>query len=54
MKVVAIDLQDIAPIEGVKIFKGDITDIATAEGVINYFEGKLSDLVVCDGAPDGL
>ncbi len=49
----SVDLQDIAPIEGVKILKGDITDLATAETIIDYFEGKSADLVISDGAPDG-
>jgi tRNA (cytidine32/guanosine34-2'-O)-methyltransferase len=33
--------------------QGDITKVSTAEQIISYFEGKLSDIVVCDGAPDG-
>lgn len=54
VKIVSVDLQDIAPIEGVKILKGDITDLSTAETIITYFEGKSADLVISDGAPDGI
>ena len=28
--------------------------MSTAETIINYFDGQLADLVVCDGAPDGI
>ncbi len=42
-----------APIEGVIRVKGDITKLSTAEEIISYFDGKLADLVVSDGAPDG-
>lgn len=53
-KIVAIDLQPIGPIEGVQMLQGDITDEATAKQVMATFAGKKADLVVCDGAPDGL
>jgi tRNA (cytidine32/guanosine34-2'-O)-methyltransferase len=33
--------------------QGDITKVDTAEQIISYFEGQLSDIVICDGAPDG-
>jgi len=52
VKIVAVDLQEMAPIEGVECIKGDITSYTTAEKIISYFSGKLADLVVCDGAPD--
>ncbi|KAL6071208.1 putative tRNA (cytidine(32)/guanosine(34)-2'-O)-methyltransferase [Balamuthia mandrillaris] len=41
-----------APLEGVIQIKGDITKLSTVKQIIGHFEGKLSDLVVCDGAPD--
>ncbi|KAJ7519116.1 hypothetical protein O6H91_20G023500 [Diphasiastrum complanatum] len=50
--IVAIDLQPMAPIEGVTQIQGDITSIRTAELVIQHFRGHRADLVVCDGAPD--
>lgn len=50
--IVAIDLQPMAPIEGVIQVQGDITNAKTAEVVIRHFDGCKADLVVCDGAPD--
>ncbi|KAM7270424.1 hypothetical protein ACFE04_029638 [Oxalis oulophora] len=50
--IVAIDLQPMAPIEGVIEVQGDITNARTAEVVIRHFDGCKADLVVCDGAPD--
>ncbi|KAG6531486.1 hypothetical protein ZIOFF_005300 [Zingiber officinale] len=50
--IVAIDLQPMAPIEGVIQVQGDITNARTAEMVIRHFDGCKADLVVCDGAPD--
>ncbi|BBN18114.1 tRNA (cytidine32/guanosine34-2'-O)-methyltransferase [Marchantia polymorpha subsp. ruderalis] len=50
--IVAIDLQPMAPIEGVIQVQGDITSARTAELVIQHFDGCKADLVVCDGAPD--
>ncbi|KAL5015312.1 hypothetical protein ScPMuIL_009582 [Solemya velum] len=51
-KIVAVDLQAMAPIPGVIQLQGDITKKSTAEEIIGYFEGEHADLVVCDGAPD--
>ena len=48
----AIDLQPMAPIEGVTQLQGDITSLATAQEVIRHFDGGRADLVVSDGAPD--
>ena len=50
--IVAVDLQEIAPIPGVIQIQGDITSVSTASKIISYFHGNLADLVVCDGAPD--
>ncbi|KAG2454785.1 hypothetical protein HYH02_000620 [Chlamydomonas schloesseri] len=50
--IVAVDLQPMAPIEGVIQLQGDITSEATAKQVISHFHGQPADLVVCDGAPD--
>ena len=49
----AVDLQPMAPIEGVTQIQGDITSAATAAEVISHFAGEQADLVVSDGAPDG-
>lgn len=51
--IVAVDLQPMAPIKGVKMLQGDITSIATAEAIIDCFgANKKAELVICDGAPD--
>lgn len=51
-RIIAVDLQEMAPIPGVVCLQGDITAQATAEQIIENFHGDLADLVVCDGAPD--
>ncbi len=50
-RIVAVDLQDMAPIDGVSIFQGDITRTETADRIISLL-GCKAQLVVCDGAPD--
>ncbi|KAJ3347689.1 putative tRNA (cytidine(32)/guanosine(34)-2'-O)-methyltransferase [Allomyces javanicus] len=51
-KIVAVDLQAMAPLPGVVQLQGDITKESTAEEIIRHFDGGKADLVVCDGAPD--
>ncbi|KAH0792503.1 putative tRNA (cytidine(32)/guanosine(34)-2'-O)-methyltransferase [Histomonas meleagridis] len=51
-KVVAVDLQPMAPIPGVIQIRGDITSPETAESVINAMGGEKAQLVISDGAPD--
>eukprot|EP00775_Hariotina_reticulata_P001490 gene1490-1829_t len=51
-RIVSVDLQPMAPIEGVTQLQGDITSEETARAVIEQFQGDHADLVVCDGAPD--
>jgi len=51
-KIVAIDLQAMAPLPGVHILQGDITKESTAMQIVHHFDGEPADLVVCDGAPD--
>ncbi|CAI5445810.1 unnamed protein product [Caenorhabditis angaria] len=51
-KIVAIDLQPMAPIPGVIQMQGDITSEETANRVIEHFSGEKADIVICDGAPD--
>ncbi|KAF7398491.1 hypothetical protein HZH66_006388 [Vespula vulgaris] len=51
-KIVAVDLQAMAPLEGVIQIQGDITNTATAKHIIAHFDNTQADLVVCDGAPD--
>lgn len=48
----AVDLQEMAPIEGVDCIQGDITSMATVKEIGRRFKGNRVDLVVCDGAPD--
>ncbi|XP_022110207.1 putative tRNA (cytidine(32)/guanosine(34)-2'-O)-methyltransferase isoform X2 [Acanthaster planci] len=52
VKIVAVDLQAMAPLPGVIQLQGDITKESTAKEIISQFEGEQADLVVCDGAPD--
>lgn len=51
-KIVSVDLQPMAPIEGVIQLQGDITSEVTSSTVISQFQGHHADLIVCDGAPD--
>ncbi|KAI8983453.1 FtsJ-like methyltransferase-domain-containing protein [Pilobolus umbonatus] len=51
-KIVAVDLQAMAPLDGVIQIQGDITKTSTAEKIISYFDGEMADIVVSDGAPD--
>ncbi|XP_058515705.1 putative tRNA (cytidine(32)/guanosine(34)-2'-O)-methyltransferase [Ochotona princeps] len=51
-QIVAVDLQEIAPIEGVHILQGDITQESTAIAILSFFQQQPADIVVCDGAPD--
>ena len=50
VKIVAVDLQAMAPLPGVITLQGDITKLETAKKIVGYFEGENADLVVCDGA----
>ena len=50
VKIVAVDLQAMAPLPGVIQLQGDITKLETAKKIVGYFEGENADLVVCDGA----
>ena len=56
VRIVAVDLQEMAPIEGVRLIVGDITSTKTVAEILSEFkegdEERLADLVVCDGAPD--
>lgn len=51
-RIVAVDLQAMAPVYGVKQIQGDITNINTAKEITSHFQNSKADLVVCDGAPD--
>ncbi|KAJ8601875.1 hypothetical protein CTAYLR_002696 [Chrysophaeum taylorii] len=51
-RVVAVDRQPMASIEGVEILRSDITTPATADEIFRALGGAAADLVVCDGAPE--
>lgn len=53
VKIVAVDLQPMAPLPGIIQIQGDITKYSTAEEIMMHFSGEKADLVICDGAPDG-
>lgn len=42
-----------APITGTIQIQGDITKQETVDLIMKNFKGNKSELVVCDGAPDG-
>jgi len=52
VKIVAVDLQAMAPLPGVIQIQGDITKLSTANKIVDHFSGGNAELVVCDGAPD--
>lgn len=51
-KIVAVDLQPMAPIEGVSCLQADITHPKTLQEIVNLFGGEPADFVCSDGAPD--
>ncbi|KAJ3616026.1 hypothetical protein Zmor_012111 [Zophobas morio] len=51
-KVIAVDLQPMAPLPGVTQIQGDITKECTVKTIMEYCHGRKAELVVCDGAPD--
>lgn len=52
--IVSVDLQFISPIPNVNIIQGDITDCKIHQKVFDLFQGFKADLILCDGAPDGI
>jgi len=49
---VTVDIQPMAPLDGVHCIQGDITSLDTAQSIIQHFQGNRAEIVVCDGAPD--
>lgn len=45
LRIIAVDLQEMAPIDGVYILQGDITSKSTADQIINYWNGEQADMV---------
>uniref|UniRef100_A0A1B0A636 Ribosomal RNA methyltransferase FtsJ domain-containing protein n=1 Tax=Glossina pallidipes TaxID=7398 RepID=A0A1B0A636_GLOPL len=54
LNATTVDLQAIAPFNGVTQIQGDITKLSTAQSIIEHFGGEdqKAQLVVCDGAPN--
>ncbi|CAG9812342.1 unnamed protein product [Chironomus riparius] len=52
VKIIAVDLQPMSPLNGVIQLQGDITKLETAEAIISHFGDKKAHLVCSDGAPD--
>lgn len=53
VKIIAVDLQPMAPLPGVIQLQGDITKHSLAETIISHFgDAQKAQLVICDGAPD--
>ncbi|ALC47881.1 CG7009 [Drosophila busckii] len=52
VKIIAVDMQGMAPIDGVTQLRADITKESTAQTIIDFFGGQKAQLVVSDGAPD--
>ncbi|KAK9457618.1 FtsJ-like methyltransferase-domain-containing protein [Dipodascopsis uninucleata] len=50
--IVSVDLQPIAPIEGVITLQADITHPSTLTNILDLFGGEPADFVCSDGAPD--
>ena len=51
-KIVSVDIQDIVPIEGVNIIKGDITRQDTIEKILSNFNNEKVDVIIFDDPPD--
>lgn len=51
-KIVSVDIQEIVPIEGVNIVKGDITKQETISNILKHFNNEKVDIIIFDGAPD--
>ncbi|CAF1154075.1 unnamed protein product, partial [Didymodactylos carnosus] len=57
VKIIAVDLQTMAPLAGVEQIKGDITKRSTIETILDLLKSSngetlKADLIICDGAPD--
>ena len=52
VRVISVDLAEMAEIPGVHIICGDITRKETVDKILDKFKGNRAELVVCDGAPD--
>jgi 23S rRNA (uridine2552-2'-O)-methyltransferase len=50
--IIALDLLDFDPIEGVQFIKGDFREDAVSEQLVQALEGRQADVVVSDMAPN--
>ena len=53
VRIISVDLQEMAPIENTFQIQGDITKQETVDEILHNFKGNKAELVICDGAPDG-
>lgn len=51
-RVVGVDLQPCAPVEGAVLLTGDITDPVTQERILGELDGELLNVIVSDISPD--
>ena len=51
-RVVGVDLQPCAPVEGAVLLTGDITEPVTQERILSELEGELLNVIVSDISPD--
>jgi len=52
VEVIALDLLDMEPVQGVEFIQGDFTDPETIERLMNLTQGRKFDLVISDIAPN--
>lgn len=52
VRIIGVDIQEMAPIDGVFLLQGDITAEKTTKEIISLFKGNKADIVISDGAPD--
>ncbi|KAI9914787.1 hypothetical protein PsorP6_008555 [Peronosclerospora sorghi] len=52
--IIAVDIMEMAPLDGVVQLQGDITHKVTADEIVAQFHGQKAQVVVSDGAPDVL
>ncbi len=52
IEVIALDLLEMEPLQGVEFIQGDFTEASTIERVMNLTQGRKFDLVISDIAPN--
>jgi 23S rRNA (uridine2552-2'-O)-methyltransferase len=51
-RIIALDLLDFAPVEGVQFIQGDFRDDAVLQQLVSVMDGRRADLVLSDMAPN--